>query len=51
MGPAGPKGDSGVYIGPTEPADAFVWIDELATAQTVEAIVREALGVIENGTY
>ena len=52
-------GESGVYIGTEIPIDenAVVWIDldgeptSILTEDDVKALINEALGVIENGTY
>ena len=58
-GTPGKNGESGVYIGTEIPTNenAVVWIDldgeptPILTEADVKALINEALGVIENGTY
>ena len=54
----GPEGESGVYVGTTEPTDdSLIWInpegetDTYITEAEARALIQEELGVIENGTY
>lgn len=51
VGPEGPRGPSGLYVGENPPADTLLWINTVGTAQTMEAVVRATMEVIENGTY
>lgn len=58
-GPAGKNGEDGVYVGTTEPVNEYVkiWLDpsgepdEFLTAQEVETLIDQKLGVILNGEY
>ncbi len=59
-GEPGEQGESGVYVGTTEPTDdeMLIWINpegeaggELATTEYVDAAIKAALEEVENGTY
>lgn len=57
-GPSGEKGESGVYIGDTEPSKEFdVWIKPdgmpsyVMTKEEVQEYIDQALGEVENGSY
>lgn len=61
MGPSGPIGPSGIYVGtedPTNNPDILVWLvptgevsDYVMTETEVKSYIEESLGEVEDGTY
>jgi hypothetical protein len=51
VGPTGPKGDSGVYVGNNEPADALIWIKPSDDITSLANIILEVLEEVANGSY
>ena len=60
MGPTGPIGPSGIYVGAEEPTDPniLVWLvptgtvsDYVMTETEVKSYIDESLGEVEDGTY
>lgn len=60
LGPTGPKGDSGIYVGNDEPTDpnVLVWLiptgqvsDYVMTETEVKNYIDESLEEVENGSY
>ena len=60
LGPAGAKGDSGIYVGVEEPTDPniLVWLipagdtsDFVMTETEVKNYIDESLGEVEDGAY
>lgn len=60
LGPIGPRGDSGIYVGNDEPTDpnVLVWLiptgqvsDYVMTETEVKNYIDESLEEVENGSY
>ena len=60
LGPIGPQGPSGIYVGDTEPTDpgVLVWLiptgqvsDYVMTETEVKTYIDESLEEVENGSY
>lgn len=60
LGPTGPKGDSGIYVGNEEPTDpsVLVWLipagetsDYVMTETEVKDFITESLEEVEDGSY